>query len=999
MSLLKRGRPVLLPAGIAVAAFLTTGLVSAAAGAAGPAQSQPFYAAPDGSGTRCSSAAPCSITAAQQAVRHELTGKASDVKVILADGTYRLTAPLEFDAADSGSSGHPVVWTAARGAHPVLSGATGVTGWTASSTSGVWSASVPAASASRQLYIDRAEAPVAQATPAQLHFTGSWKGSATGYDLTGDPAALAFFSALTPAQLSQVEFDYPGGNGQWTDSECRVRSLAGNVLTMNQPCWQDVTARADFSQASGGLPSMGTSQMPASIRNASSLLHPGQWFLDQPSHTLYLYPLNGADPKSLDVELPRLETLVQGAGTLAHPVHDLTFSGLTFSYATWNAPSAPTGFADVQSNLHITGADNQGMCSFSNPAGTCPWGLLTEPHANVSFTAADHITLTGNRFTELGGAGLNIAYGSSHNLVQGNEFADIASTSILLGCTADPTPVNPDPAHFPDYPTTNPDTPQTIKDNCTPDPSAVAGDQIGTNEIATDNTISDNVIHRVGTDYPSASGMTLLFTRHSLVTHNELYDLPYTGITAGVVQGHTDSAAHPFNALNINADNTISYNLIHDYLTVLGDGGGVYMEGHQAAYTYQADGKTIDFGATMAHGLQVIGNVTYDQGPGWASFYDDAGSEWIHYVGNVQFHNNGANAQGGCAPTGHFLVEGNYFSAGAGQYICADAVDSHVGSNTSIAASPGPNDLQLTPLQSAGPDPSARGFANATAVETDYISAPQATYADGTTTMRVLIGGAGFASDTPVYFSGHASPKVQVLSPGFLIATLPQGVDASQVSVGGLVAAPRILAPAPGTTGVANTFTVNGSGVTGDTVILKEGGTTLCRVTVANSAWSCTATSADGQHTFTAVQANARGVTSAPATTVFVVGKAPASVRLNDTDPSIQYAGFSYSSSRGYGDYLDDIHYASDNGSTITYTFVGTGIRVFGEQNTDEGHFSAVLDGGTPVSVDTVPSDGQRHSDVAVWSQSGLAAGVHTLVLTKADGTYMTFDGFEVDNS
>ena len=41
---------------------------------------------------------------------------------------------------------------------------------------------------------------------------------------------------------------------------------------------------------------------------------------------------------SLDVELPHLESLLQGAGTLATPLHDVTFCGLQFSYATWNAP-------------------------------------------------------------------------------------------------------------------------------------------------------------------------------------------------------------------------------------------------------------------------------------------------------------------------------------------------------------------------------------------------------------------------------------------------------------------------------------------------------------------------------------------------------------------------------------------------------------------------------------------------------------------------------------
>lgn len=247
----RRRTPVLLSVGAAAAAALATTLVSVAS--ANAAGAQLIYAAPNGSGTHCSPGLPCSITAAQQAARHALADHATDVQVVLDNGTYQLTNTLDFGAADSGSQGHPVVWTAAPGAHPVLSGASRVTGWTRSATSGVWSAEVPAGSASRQLYVNGAEAPVAQATPSQLGFAGGWTGSATGYDLSADPAALAFFSAMTPAQLGQVEFGYPGGNGQWSDSECGVQSLSGSRLTMNEPCWTDITDRATYADASGGL--------------------------------------------------------------------------------------------------------------------------------------------------------------------------------------------------------------------------------------------------------------------------------------------------------------------------------------------------------------------------------------------------------------------------------------------------------------------------------------------------------------------------------------------------------------------------------------------------------------------------------------------------------------------------------------------------------------------------------------------------------------------------
>ena len=118
--------------------------------------------------------------------------------------------------------------------------------------------------------------------------------------------------------------------------------------------------------------------------------------------------------------------------------------------------------------------------------------------------------------------------------------------------------------------------------------------------------------------------------------------------------------------------------------------------------------------------------------------------------------------------------------------------------------------------------------------------------------------------------------------------------------------------------------------------------------------------------------------------------------RLNDTDPSITYSGFSYASNRGLGDYADDVHYATANGSTARLTFTGTGIQVFGEQYTDQGNIGISIDGGTQQTVNTVPADGQRHCNVAVYTATGLTSGSHTIVVTKLSGQYATLDGFTV---
>jgi hypothetical protein len=129
------------------------------------------------------------------------------------------------------------------------------------------------------------------------------------------------------------------------------------------------------------------------------------------------------------------------------------------------------------------------------------------------------------------------------------------------------------------------------------------------------------------------------------------------------------------------------------------------------------------------------------------------------------------------------------------------------------------------------------------------------------------------------------------------------------------------------------------------------------------------------------------------------LGAPPAGERLNDTDPTITYSGFSYSANRGLGDFDNDVHYATANGSTATLAFTGTGIAVYGEQNTDQGNIGISIDGGTQQTVSTVPGDGQRHANVAVYAAAGLSPGSHTIVVTKLSGTYTTLDGFNIATS
>ena len=72
-----------------------------------------------------------SLEEAQSAIRERLAARPQlrDIVVNVRGGTYEVTSPLSFTAADSGRNGRTVTWRAAPGETPVLSGSRQVTGW------------------------------------------------------------------------------------------------------------------------------------------------------------------------------------------------------------------------------------------------------------------------------------------------------------------------------------------------------------------------------------------------------------------------------------------------------------------------------------------------------------------------------------------------------------------------------------------------------------------------------------------------------------------------------------------------------------------------------------------------------------------------------------------------------------------------------------------------------------------------------------------------------
>jgi hypothetical protein len=116
---------------------------------------------------------------------------------------------------------------------------------------------------------------------------------------------------------------------------------------------------------------------------------------------------------------------------------------------------------------------------------------------------------------------------------------------------------------------------------------------------------------------------------------------------------------------------------------------------------------------------------------------------------------------------------------------------------------------------------------------------------------------------------------------------------------------------------------------------------------------------------------------------------------IDDDSTALTYTGSWFNSAvRGYGDYWDGVHATSNNGDSVTLSFTGTGVAFLTETNADEGTIQVSLDGASQGTVNAYAAT--RHAQQQLYAVSGLPNGPHTLTLTKAGGSYLVVDRFDV---
>lgn len=281
------------------------------------------------------------------------------------------------------------------------------------------------------------------------------------------------------------------------------------------------------------------------LTNAKELLDSeGEWYLDARASKLYYIPRKGEDMGSAEVIAPAVETLVQVAGTPDEPVKDVTFEGITFSYATWMRPSV-SGHAPLQAGMYMTEAYKL-RPKMDRPNGDHKLdnqGWVGRPAAAVSLNCAENVSFTKCTFEHNASTGLDYHLYIKGGTVDRCTFRDIGGNGILAGG------FSPEgfEAHKPYDPTDR-------------------------RIICTGLNITNNLITDVTNEDWGCVGIGAGFVRDIRICNNEISDVSYTGISVGWGWNQQPCSM---------ANNLISGNLIYNYAKHMYDTAGIYTLGAQ----------------------------------------------------------------------------------------------------------------------------------------------------------------------------------------------------------------------------------------------------------------------------------------------------------------------------------------------------------------------------------------------------------------------------------
>ena len=468
-----------------------------------------LYVSPNGMDTNDGSEnAPfATLTAANEAVKSLRDGMQGDIVIHVASGYYPISQPLVIGIDGAGADGYRVIYRGDSEDKPVISGGVQITGW--KQDGNIWSAPCDVED-TRTLYVNdnlaiRARSKWLYAI-AESYVSGN-----TEYISDGVIVKHRKFPVLSNYDDIELVFD-----SEWMHHRYPVANIiygSGQAtLEMQQPYWGALFSVNTYNP---NHPNVGKGFY---LENAMELLdEPGEFYFDREAKRIYYYPFAEENMETAECYVGVTETLVQITGTdKDNRVDGLSFENIQFKYGAWNEISATGMLTNQADNLRDT----------ANPR------VDVQLPGQVRVEYAQNITFRGCVFACMGSTALVMPNAVSDCLIDGNIFKDISGIAISVGCSE--------------------------HGNNMPDTMA----------RPTRIDITNNVIRRAGAEFRSAPAVIVYYVSNTRIMHNDIAEVPYTGISLGWGWGQDVKECK---------DNLIAYNKITDVAFPAHDGAHIYI--------------------------------------------------------------------------------------------------------------------------------------------------------------------------------------------------------------------------------------------------------------------------------------------------------------------------------------------------------------------------------------------------------------------------------------
>ena len=346
---------------------------------------------------------------------------------------------------------------------------------------------------------------------------------------------------------------------------------------------------------------METGLMPTWIANDYLFIDSvGEWYIDREEGKIYYKADGTMDGK--EAVLPITERIIQ-----MDYASNIKFEGITFSHTTWTHCSV-NNYDDQQANCYYDGTKWI----------QAPAGMLLTGTKNIIFDDCD--------FTNMGTAAMKIK-STGDGTADGNQVINSRIHDIGYG-------------------------------------GIIVGEVYGHHGyqsymLVKNTTIKNNYITRCGLENRDSPGIIACYTNGTIIEHNEVAYMPYTGISTGWGWDSEEFTSQNQAFLDEVGNNQVIYNYVHDTSKNNRDGGSIYnlgsSKGSVVAYNYiinswdgddvYENGLYLDQGSAHieVHHNVVGENVGYWMHQWMSTIHDNVWHD--NYYVDTKSRDNGTNNQ------------------------------------------------------------------------------------------------------------------------------------------------------------------------------------------------------------------------------------------------------------------------------------------------------------------------------------------------------------------